>query len=497
MFFLLPLVFSCRSAPPVEEGEELFYEDIIDDVAEYPDPADEYAGDEYGEELYELAPEEYDPTAEVPSEAPAEIPAEIPVDEESLEEEPAAIADTDPDLEEPALPGVVFLPPLPWAELPLQNFPLELDLPEDLPEPQVETPPTALPEPQPVEPPPPPQQIPPPAPPPPPAVVTPPDPPAVAPPLPPPFLRPPEQEVPPLVPPPDQPLPELPARPDIAEDEIIFSRVVRVTVGQIIEIPFRGTGWVYLGELANRRGIAYDSRRLDTVAGTVIGQSFIFRAEAVGTYILRFFRQDFIRDYILNDHVQIIVGEAPDAFTFGQPRVDQGRVIAEPRWPPPAGEQWLPPVAEPMPEPLTEPEAADPAIPAIPPADAIAPDALPLAAIPPAALAPVPPAIVPPPPAPLGDSPADYVRRAREEFDAGRVEPALAILDTMRLRFPSGSDEAWFLYGQLLEANSPSRDIRRALEFYHRLINEYPQSHRVQEALRRVAHLERFFFHIR
>ena len=94
-------------------------------------------------------------------------------------------------------------------------------------------------------------------------------------------------------------------------------------------------------------------------------------------------------------------------------------------------------------------------------------------------------------------SPLEYVRRARQEFDAGRVEPALAILDAMRQRFPLGTDEAWWLYGQLLEANSPSRDIRLALEFYRRLVREYPQSNRVFEAQRRIAYLERFFFNIR
>jgi hypothetical protein len=112
-------------------------------------------------------------------------------------------------------------------------------------------------------------------------------------------------------------------------DNITFSRIVRATVGQTIEIPFRGTGWVFLGELASRRGIVYNSRRLDPE-----GQSFIFMTEETGTYTLKFFKQDFIRDYILNDHVQVIVGEAPAAGSgWFNPPVDRGRVVAQPRWP--------------------------------------------------------------------------------------------------------------------------------------------------------------------
>jgi tetratricopeptide (TPR) repeat protein len=97
------------------------------------------------------------------------------------------------------------------------------------------------------------------------------------------------------------------------------------------------------------------------------------------------------------------------------------------------------------------------------------------------------------PPASL---PAEYLRRAREEFDAGRVSAAIGILDQFRDRFPAGSDEAWWLYGQLYEANSPRRDIRTALDYYRRLMREYPQSGRCNDARRRIAWLERYYINI-
>jgi len=335
------------------------------------------------------------------------------------------------------------------------------------------------------------------------------------------------------------PLPELPdrQRPESAEEQIVFSRVVRATVGQMIEIPFRGTGWVYLGELGNRRGISYDSRRLDISSGTqgssgsIEGQSFIFRADATGTYILKFYKQDFIQDYIINDHVQVIIGDAPEILggRFGIP-IDQGRVIAEPRWPlvpesqpvtrdtPPAAQSAPAPVAqgtEPAAEPVqaaeTGPQAApvtqSPVVPmTVRPRQASGDDGI----------VPVgPPQAVPSPgqsqqnlslpeAAASGragsatrDSLPEYVRRAKQEFDAGRIESALTILDDMKQLYPSGSDEAWWLYGQLLEANSSSRDIRLALEYYRRLVREYPQSSRAGDAQRRIAYLERYYFNIR
>ena len=458
------------------------------------------------------------------------------------------------------------------------------------------------------------------------------------PPSPPSFLKPAEPVNPPQVreqvPMPVNPLPELPARnvPESSGDQIVFSRIVRATVGQVIEIPFRGTGWVYIGELGNRRGIAYDSRRLDlasrpnepsgsggagssggtgnsggtgssagstNTAGTVEGQSFIFNAESAGTYILKFYKQDFIQDYVINDYVQVIVGDA--AANTGADRLgiptDRGRVIADPRWPPlpesPPGAQNSPTPATAL-APVTAGQAdsssiatdasgggittvADtagngpvPATQSIPPANntnpvdqgnstpqAISPNQagtqLPLnndtgnAGSTPnqtGSLSPVGSAAVlqnplPPPPAQPGilsrpvqgtadgsilpvsppqvsssagsngpanivadllqanASPPEYINRAKQEFDAGRVESALTILDAMKQRYPSGTDEAWWLYGQLLEANSSSRDVRLALDYYRRLVSEYPQSPRAGDAQRRISYLERYYINIR
>ncbi|MDR2144323.1 MAG: hypothetical protein LBP29_08140 [Treponema sp.] len=69
-------------------------------------------------------------------------------------------------------------------------------------------------------------------------------------------------------------------------------------------------------------------------------------------------------------------------------------------------------------------------------------------------------------------------------------------LDQFRAAYPGGSDEAYWLYGQALEASGPNRDIRLALDYYRRLTREYPQSSRYDAARRRIAYLERFYFNI-
>ncbi|MDR3343610.1 MAG: tetratricopeptide repeat protein [Treponema sp.] len=241
------------------------------------------------------------------------------------------------------------------------------------------------------------------------------------------------------------------------EKPVPYSRVVRAAVGQLVEIPFRGSGWVYLGEVNSQQGINYDTRRLDNE-----GQNFVFQAEATGTYGLKFYKQDFIQDYVLNDYVQVIVGEAAES--SGNHR----RVIAEPRGP------VLPREIK-VSAPVVEPAAIAPL--------AVTPDAV---------AAPVEQPAAPPPNTP----PIDYLQKAGEEYGAGRSAEALSLLEQFRVQYPLGSDEAWWLYGQVLEADSPVRDIRSALDYYRRLVREYPQSSRYADVRRRIAYLERYYFNI-
>jgi len=336
---------------------------------------------------------------------------------------------------------------------------------------------------------------------------------------------------------------------------ITFSRVARATVGQLVEIPFRGRDWVFLGEVGARRGIAYNSRKLDPE-----GESFVFRVDAAGVYALKFYRQDFTHDFILNDHVQIIAGRAPETtgLAWFNPPTDRSKVVAGPRWPnfleqpplvsqsPPVATQ--PPVTEQTPvatQPLvSQPSEAiqSPSEPVKPPAPAtVQPPAAPPAVVRPPATAqppaapparqpstarneaprpqglssggtvaqagPAQPQASPPAAATTGPtaaatgaaepkSPDTILKEAREEFNAGRVASAITLLDQFCKSFPSGSDEAWWLYGQCYEANSPNRNMLSALEYYRRLVREYPMSSRLSDARRRISYLERYYINI-
>ena len=488
------ILFSCKSTPKTAEDfpEEVFSEiDVITEVMEDIEDAEDIEEDIADIEI------------EIDIDEDLQIAEEPQIEEEVQFEE---VADTitelpfEPEPPPPAPPPV--LPPVPPPPPPPPPVPPPA-LPPVPPPPALEPPP-APPEPPPVPEPPPPQRA--------------------------PAPLPPVREDPPI-PSPAQSI-IVPQEPELSS-EIIYSRVVRATVGQIIEIPFRGTGWVYLGELASRRGVAYDSRRNDPD-----GQSFIFRAEEAGTYALKFSRHDFIRDYILNDHVQVIIGEAPTASTgwFGPP-VDRGRVVAQPRWPsaseeaeilrggtrpnavssadtaqqpsePALSESETLPVWDPIREPsnisetiqgagppglpVYEPPSTPPSTPPVPIAPPIAVLDSGQPAVPRAGQEPLSDA------APREVIPIDQlIQRARELFEAGNVAGAIALLDQYAAHYPSGTDELYWLYGQFYEANSPSRNILLSLDYYRRLTTEFPQSSRFNDARRRIAYLERFYINIR
>ena len=361
------------------------------------------------------------------------------------------------------------------------------------------------------------------------------------------------------------------------DSEIFFSRIVHATAGQLLEIPFRGSGWVYMGEIASKRGIVYNSRRADTD-----GQTFIFSLDESGTYILKFNRQDFIRDFILNDHIQVIVGEAQTASAgWFNPSLDRSRVVAQPRWPsaleeaqiisgrtpsepvitgaaPAAQEQSSAPSASVTPSssaasstPSTAAQitsstpsastqgtqtaasgaqgtsatsqsaqgvtsqsaqgtsassqsaqgtsavfSADPLPGSTPVYDPQSAGSLPVQTQPENLQQGAPQTDVLQTAA-ESIAPNELIQRVREALDRGNISSAISLLDQYLAYYPGGSDEALWLLGQAYEANSANRNILLSLGYYRRLVNEYPQSGRFEDARRRIAYLERFYINIR
>jgi len=92
--------------------------------------------------------------------------------------------------------------------------------------------------------------------------------------------------------------------------------------------------------------------------------------------------------------------------------------------------------------------------------------------------------------------PEEILKRAQDAFNGGKAAEAIALLDQYNEFYPGGNDELYWFYGQFYEANTPSRNILLSLDYYRRLVDEYPQSKRYNDARRRISYLERFYINI-
>lgn len=82
---------------------------------------------------------------------------------------------------------------------------------------------------------------------------------------------------------------------------------------------------------------------------------------------------------------------------------------------------------------------------------------------------------------------------------AGDVGLGIDLLAEYGRRYPAGKrmDEAAFVTAQLLEADSPFRDLKRSRDLYAALVREFPESSLAPQADARLRYLQEHFFTIR
>ncbi|MDR2601183.1 MAG: hypothetical protein LBC53_01835 [Spirochaetaceae bacterium] len=260
------------------------------------------------------------------------------------------------------------------------------------------------------------------------------------------------------------------------------SRTVRLHAGQMLEVPFTGTGWVYLGENGLKQGINFDSRKLDS-----LGQTFLFKPESPGNYTLNFSKHDFYNGYEIEDSVLVVV------YPSSENEFDAGtRVAAAPRWPPndynPSSPPQLP--AKPSGAASAPPETAD-----FTPAAASGVNA-------------------------SGDLNAYSTERFFEDENTDSLPQTEeldeeAVLKEAEAAYNSGdisgaleslaklgetadwNDKALYLQGKSFEAAGPLRNIKKSMAAYSSITNNFPQSIYYEEAAKRIAYLNKFYFNIK
>lgn len=233
----------------------------------------------------------------------------------------------------------------------------------------------------------------------------------------------------------------------------VASRSITIRKNDIIEVPYQGNWWVYLGDDKSSGALTFTGR--DYISEKTV---FTLRATKEGTALLHFFKQDIIANVMVDDYLEVIVEEAGG---LSEKKTLDMFVISQIK-----------------PEPIAEEESG------------AGDEAGELAPVSPSADAPVSSA---------GDAAGsvNYVQVIEEPSvtvetslnaaaeDETAVEDVPAVVTPVLL-----SDAELFARAQALEAT----DIEGAVELYKQLVANYPASPYWTKANNRITYINRFYF---
>lgn len=301
---------------------------------------------------------------------------------------------------------------------------------------------------------------------------------------------------------------DAPAKPGISP-----SRTVTMKNHQQLSVTYPGGGWSFMGELDAAEGAAHL-----LFLGKRLGRGdtgFALRSTKPGEATLHFYKNDALTGRYIDDYLLVKIdeesatGREPVSAPLyaeavpGKPDMSADARRVETVGPDAAGLSPLPenpsagkPVAAAEGEPKAEAAQADGDVRTVVQSAADGGAASPaqpsgVAASPEGNFTHVTDA---------GGKPAEPtgtpLERAQAAFDAGRHAEALK-LAREALDSAENADRALFLLGQVLEAKSGSRDIRKAIESYSALVRDFPTSELWTTANQRLIFLRRFYIDIR
>lgn len=316
------------------------------------------------------------------------------------------------------------------------------------------------------------------------------------------------------------------------------SRSVTIKNNQYLDVVYPGSGWVYLGETEPNRDtkkepiVSYFGRKLDTTDTT-----FSLRSRKPGKTLLHFYKNDALTGQYIDDYLEVSIEN--ESATAGQRTTAPAYAQVVPPKPSRQTRQAYENAAtdtsktktgqpENDTERTTEQQPASPATAAQQPKaepQKPAQDAPPAVVLPTADERGVRTVIQTTESAPGGDakqpapapsyggatapiaenraqtaadeSGADLLEQAKRAYADKQYENALYLVQRYLDDASEKIDEALFLQGQILEADSSVKSIRSAIDSYESLTKNYPMSALWKKANNRVIYLKRFYIEIR
>ena len=326
--------------------------------------------------------------------------------------------------------------------------------------------------------------------------------------------------------------PEEDLYPDFVKDEAVPSRSTTIKKNQYLDIKYPGTGWVYLGENEGTSLFAYFGRRLNTGGKETL---FTLRARKEGKALLSFYKLDrltggYIEDWLEGSSAKEEHVEAPSYAEAVPPRpsrkitlapeeaqenavVESSKIEIEPygteetkainrRVPPaPAKKEEAKPAAQKETSKSRSTEEDSGVVTVIQNTASQKDNAakpgekkeakqktennLP---------APAKQEIKEDTSSLTGDS---ILELAKKAYNDKKYEESLSYLEEFFKKSSARTDEGLFLQAKLYESSSQVRNIKKALDSYETIVNNYPESRHWNESYERMTYLKRFYFSIR
>ena len=279
------------------------------------------------------------------------------------------------------------------------------------------------------------------------------------------------------------------------EPEILPSRTVSLKKGETLVITYPGSGWIYMGSTSEYNNLASRGRKLGTT-----DTKYTLLAKEAGTQIHHFYKVDNLTGEYIDDYIEVTVLEkkgnsstvvnAPE-YSQVVPKKPETPAKATPKANPVQKQETTEQVSEKVSEQTsitltdtttktstaakTQTQQKEEVIEVEPEESVIEIDEeeeeqeLDLE--------------------PLLD-------KARTGISSKKYDDAYTAL-TQYLEFSTDNrDEALYLLGQLLESDSPYKNIKQAVETYQTLCDSYPASKYWDNANKRIVYLKRFYINI-
>lgn len=241
------------------------------------------------------------------------------------------------------------------------------------------------------------------------------------------------------------------------------SRKVQLSEGQSLEVWYPGSGWVYLGDVSAQNGLEYQTRKLDN-SDTL----FTFRALKQGDYVLEFTRFDVLEDSFATDTLAVSV-IAPDGKKTGKVRASDYRSATKNGNT--ATTSGNASASTSLTAPVNVTVSDEPSL--------------------------VSGSVLSNTVSPKSNAPAqnagELLERAKKSLAAGDAPSALTALETFFTLALDSIDEGLYLKGQAYEANSTSRDIRKALDAYETLVASWPESEYWKDSDARIRYIKQYY----